>query len=119
MSTQYEPARSPEELSRLVVERVNAGDAAGVAALYEPRAVVGFPSDNPTVGREAIQSLYQKIIDHGGKFEVEDPLPTLYFEDVALTATRSKDGTGGRSQVLRRQPDGTWLRILDRPEAGN
>ncbi|ADD44661.1 YybH family protein [Stackebrandtia nassauensis] len=118
MNTRYEPASTPEELSRLVVERVNAGDAAGVAVLYETQAVVGFPSDNPTVGREAIAALYQRMVDAGAKFEVEDPLPTLYFEDLALTATRPKDGTGGRSQVLRRQPDGTWLRVLDRPEAG-
>jgi hypothetical protein len=33
-----------------------------------------------------------------------------------LTSTRSADNTGVRVQVLRRQPDGSWLRIIDRPE---
>jgi hypothetical protein len=33
-----------------------------------------------------------------------------------LTSTWSRDGTGGRVQVARRQPDGSWLRIIDRPE---
>jgi hypothetical protein len=33
---QYEKAMSPEDITRLFVERSNAGDAAGVAALYEP-----------------------------------------------------------------------------------
>ena len=28
----------------------------------------------------------------------------------------SADNTGVRAQVLRRQPDGSWLRIMDRPE---
>ena len=31
-------AMQPEEVTRLVAERLNAGDAAGVAALYEPQA---------------------------------------------------------------------------------
>ena len=36
--------------------------------------------------------------------------------DLALTSTRSADGTGGRVQVARRQADGSWLRVIDRPE---
>jgi hypothetical protein len=35
---------------------------------------------------------------------------------LALTSTRSADNAGVRVQVLRRQPDGSWLRIIDRPE---
>jgi hypothetical protein len=27
-----------------------------------------------------------------------------------------KDGTSARAQVVRRQPDGSWLRLLDQPE---
>ena len=33
----------------------------------------------------------------------------------ALTSTRSADSTGVRVQVPRRQPGGSWLRIMDRP----
>jgi hypothetical protein len=50
------------------------------------------------------------------KFGLEAPLPTVRFEDLPLTSTRSADNTGVRVQVLRRQPDGSWLRIIDRPE---
>jgi hypothetical protein len=50
------------------------------------------------------------------KFALGTPLPTVRFEDPALTSTRSADNTGVRVQVLRRQPDGSWLRIIDRPE---
>jgi GrpB-like predicted nucleotidyltransferase (UPF0157 family) len=32
------------------------------------------------------------------------------------TSTRSADNTGVRAQVLRRHSDGSWLRIMDRPE---
>ena len=110
-------ASGPEDVTRLVTERLNAGDAAGVAALYEPAAVLAYPIDQPVVGRAAIQSVYQRMVEAGLKFGVEPPLPTVRFEDLALTSTRSADNTGVRVQVLRRQPDGSWLRVIDRPEA--
>jgi ketosteroid isomerase-like protein len=109
-------AMEPEDVTRLVVERLNAGDAAGVAALYEPEAVLAYPADRPVTGRAAIQAIYQQMADAGVKFGTESPLPTVTFEDLALTSTRSADNTGVRVQVLRRQPDGSWLRIIDRPE---
>ena len=67
-------------------------------------------------GREAIQALYQQMADAGMKFAVETPLPTVRFEDLALTSTRSAGNTGVRVQVLRRQTDGSRLPIIDRPE---
>jgi len=109
-------AMRPEDVTLLVAERLNAGDAAGVAALYEPQAVLAYPADRPATGREAIQAIYQQMVNAGVKFALEAPLPTVRFEDLALTSTRSADDTGVRVQVLRRQPDGSWLRIIDRPE---
>jgi ketosteroid isomerase-like protein len=109
-------AMEPEDVTRLVAERLNAGDAAGVAALYEPEAVLAYPADRPATGREAIRAVYQQLVDAGMTFRIETPLPTVRFEDLALTSTRSADNTGVRVQVLRRQPDGSWLRIIDRPE---
>jgi hypothetical protein len=70
-----------------------------------------------TVGRPAIQAVFEQMLAHPPRFEVEDPLPTVRNGDLALTSTRPKDNTGGRTQVVRRQPDGSWLRIIDRPEA--
>lgn len=109
-------AMQPEDVTRLIVERLNAGDAAGVAAFYEPQAVMAYPADRPVTGRQAIQAIYQRVVDAGVKFAVEAPLPTVRFENLALTSTRSADNTGIRVQVLRRQPDDSWLRIIDRPE---
>jgi uncharacterized protein (TIGR02246 family) len=109
-------AVEPEDVTRMVAERLNAGDAAGVAALYEPEAVLAYPPGQQTTGREAIKAVYQRMADAGVKFSIETPLPTVRFEDLALTSTRSADNTGTRVQVLRRQPDGSWLRIIDRPE---
>ena len=116
MSRQYEKAMTPEDLTRLVVERVNAGDADGVAELYEPGAVVAFPPGETTVGREAIRAMYQQLIDTAPEFRPEDPLKTIQFGEIALTATHARDEAGARAQVIRRQSDGSWLRLLDRPD---
>jgi len=114
--TGRERAREPEDLTRLFVERVNAGDVEGLVELYEPDAVVGFPPGQQTVGRDAIRAVYEKLVAIGPHFEVEEALPTLRAGDLALTSTTSADNTGGRVQVARRQADGTWLRVIDRPE---
>lgn len=113
---EYEKAMRPEDITRLFVERSNAGDAAGVAALYEENAVIAYPPGQQTVGRAAIQEMWEKVLADRPHFEPEPPLPTLISGDIALTATPPKDAAGARAQVVRRQPDGSWLRVLDQPE---
>lgn len=111
-----EKALHPEDLTRLFVERANEGDAGGVAELYEEQAVMAYPPGKVTVGRDAIRELWEKILANAPRFEQEPPLPTLISGDIALTSTPPKDNAGARAQVARRQPDGTWLRLLDQPE---
>lgn len=109
-------AARPEDLTRLFVERANAGDVDGMAELYEPGAVMAFPPGELTVGREAIRAVLQQMVEAMPRIEPEEPLPTLRIGDIALTSTPAKDEAGARAQVARRQPDGTWLRVLDRPD---
>jgi uncharacterized protein (TIGR02246 family) len=109
-------AHTPEDLTRLFVERANAGDAAGVALLYEEDAVMAYPPGGVTVGRDAIRELFEQFLAKAPRFTPEPPLPTLISGELALTSTPPSDGAGARAQVVRRQPDGTWLRVLDQPE---
>jgi len=111
-----EKAQSPEDLTRLFVECANAKDAEGIAELYEEDAVMAYPPGSVTVGRTAIRELWEGILPRAGRFESETPLPTLVSDGLALTSTPPRDGAGARAQVVRRQPDGTWLRVLDQPE---
>ena len=116
--TLNEKALEPDDLTRLFVECANAGDAAGVAALYEPEAVMAYPPGEVTVGRDAILALWEQVLANAPTFEPEQPLPTLVSGEIALTSTIARDGAGVRAQVARRQADGTWLRLLDQPEIG-
>ena len=51
-------ALEPGDLTRLFVDRANAGDAAGIAELYEEQAVMAYPPGAQTIGREAIRQLW-------------------------------------------------------------
>jgi uncharacterized protein (TIGR02246 family) len=118
--TNHAPATTPEDITRLFVERANAGDAAGVAALYEEDAVMAYPPGRTTVGRTAIREFWESFFaERRPQFQPEEPLPTLISGDLALTSTPPRDGAGARAQVVRRQSDGTWLRVLDQPEFVN
>jgi len=52
MDSGRERARQPEDLSRLLAERANAGDLEGMVALYEPGAVLAYL---PVTRRQAIR----------------------------------------------------------------
>jgi ketosteroid isomerase-like protein len=109
-------AQRPEDLTHLFVERTNAADIDGMLDLYEPDAVMAFPPGQLTVGHAAIRALFEQMVAARPSFRPEDPLQTLVVGDLALTATRAHDEAGARAQVARRQPDGTWKRVLDRPD---
>jgi ketosteroid isomerase-like protein len=107
-----ERAERPEDLGRLFVQRANAGDLEGLVALYEPDAVLAFPRGKLTTGRDAIRREYEQFL--AGKPTLDgESQRGLCFGDLALTSTRF---TGGcTAEVARRQPDGTWLWVIDQP----
>jgi len=116
-TTTREKARAPEDITTLFVQRLNERDADGMAELYAPDAVMAFPPGQTTVGRDAIRAVLAEFAAHASlPVPQEQSLPALRYGDLALTSTPSKDGTGVRVQVTKRQPDGSWLRIIDRPE---
>ena len=106
----------PEAVTRQFVDAVNAGDVEALVNLYEADAVIAFPPGQITRGHAAIRELYTGMLAQKPHFEYEEPLATLVSGDLALTATPAQDEAGVRAQVLRRQADGTWKRILDRPD---
>ena len=116
MAEAQKGAARPEDITRLFVERANARDAEGLAALYEPDAVLGYPPGQVTQGRDAILALYEQMVARGLRFKLEEAVPVVRNGDLALTATHRADGAGIRVQVVRRQSDGTWLRVIDLPE---
>jgi ketosteroid isomerase-like protein len=105
-------ALAPEDLERLFVERVNAGDVDGLVALFEPDAVLASPPATVASGSEAIRRVLHDLVASGVRLTLGDQQPTLRVGDVALTSTRLRDG-GVTAEVARRQPDGTWRWVID------
>src|SRR5258708_35618842 len=106
-----EPARDPQDLERLLVSRERAGDVDGMAALYEPHAVLDCGDGRLTLGREAIRAFYAGLVATGRKFDFGDQRLAIISGDLALTSTRTPDGSV-TAEVARQQPDGTCLRLI-------
>jgi ketosteroid isomerase-like protein len=109
-----EQAIEPEDLGRFFVERANAGDVEGLVLLYEADAVLALSDGQVTVGRDAIREIYRRLLADKPVFQPGQQHPALRNGDLALTSTRLAGG-GATAEVARRQPDGTWLWIIDRP----
>jgi ketosteroid isomerase-like protein len=109
-----QPALQPEDLSRLLVERANAGDVDGVVALYEPDAVLAVP-DGVAEGAARIRRFYTELLATRPSFVPGEQRPALRVGDLALTSTTLADGTDATAEVARRGADGTWRWVLDRP----
>ncbi|MFG3254964.1 YybH family protein [Streptomyces sp. NPDC048172] len=110
----HERATCPEDLSRFVLERLNTGDVDGLVALYEPEAVLALPDGQVATGSGEIRQAYEQIVAARPVFSPGEQQPTLRTDDLALTSTRLPGG-GTTVEVARRQPDGTWLWVLDHP----
>jgi ketosteroid isomerase-like protein len=109
-----EPALRPEDLGKFFVERADAGDVDGLVALYEAHAVLGFPPGRITSGSSAIRKVYEQLLAGKPSFAAGELQPALCHGDLALTSTRLAGGSA-TAEVARRQPDGSWLWIIDQP----
>jgi ketosteroid isomerase-like protein len=110
-----EPARDPQDLERMLVARQRSGDIEGMVALFEPDALIHAYDGRAIRGHEAMRAYYAEIAAAGRVFVMGEQQPALVNGDLALTSTRSRDGSI-TAEVARRQPDGTWLWAIDQYE---
>lgn len=119
-------AAKPEDCDRLFAEHLNAGDAAGVAALYEPDAVLLLGPDT-FQGPDAIRGVLEGMVASGTRAEM-NVVRVVRSGDLALVYNdwkmrgKGPDGapqesSGKAIEVVRRQTDGTWKYVLDDPNA--
>jgi ketosteroid isomerase-like protein len=126
-SQEHRPAVEPDDLERLFVERVNAGDVDGLVALFEPEAAMAVSPGKVATGSQAIRQVFTDLVAAGAKLRLGAQQPTLRVGDLALTSTRVDSGQV-TAEIARRQPDGTWRWVIDQwnvlsgppaPTAGN
>jgi uncharacterized protein (TIGR02246 family) len=114
-------ATVPQQVHQLFEAFVNAGDADGLASLFEPEAVLVPVPGAEARGAAELHAACVALCAIGARFELRtDAVRTA--GDLALltntwTATAPDGGGfGGRTtEVVRRQPDGRWLAVIDDP----
>ena len=111
--TERQPARDPQDLERLLIDRQHVGDVEGMVALFERQAVVDCGEGKFLHGRDEIRHYFAEVVASGRKFARGQQQPALICGDLALTSTRLPDGSV-TAEVARRQSDGTWLWAIDR-----
>ncbi|MDX1516162.1 MAG: nuclear transport factor 2 family protein [Woeseiaceae bacterium] len=108
----HEPALQPNDLERLFVERANTGDVDGLVALYEPDAVVADGHGNTAIGHAQIRALFVRFLADRSQLVASVQAEPLRSGGIALTSSRSGNGDV-TAEVARRQPDGSWLWVVD------
>ncbi len=113
-------ARAPSEIHALFLDAFNRGDLEALVALYEPGAVLVI-SGHASVGHEAIREAYQRMLARRGQMELETRSVVESGGGLAVLHaawTLSSTGSTARgvsTEVVQRQPDGSWLFLIDEP----
>ena len=120
-------ARTPEAVDRLFGERVNAGDVDGVVALYEPTGTLVRQDRTAATGHAAIReeiatlvAMHPTLAMHVTHVVAGGDVAMLYNDWNATLTPPGREAitiAGRASEVVRRQPDGSWLFVIDDPNA--
>jgi len=108
----YRSAGVPDELERLFVERVNAGDVEGLVALYERDAVLASDDGRVIAGEEQLRRYFVGLVAGRPTLTPSVQAAALCSGNLALTSSRHRHGSIS-AEIARRQPDGTWLWVID------
>lgn len=105
-------AREPEEVAEIFVERANDGDVEGLVSLYEPEALLVWTDGRRIQGTRELRVFYTELLAPRPRFDPATASPALRCGDIALASSVLPNGDV-TAEVLRRQPDGRWLCVVD------
>jgi uncharacterized protein (TIGR02246 family) len=118
---------TPEQTDRLVGEALGRGDVDAALDLFEPEAILVDPDDGTVLrGADEIRAAMLGMLEADISVTDAGPPRVLVAGDLALVLSRWTMETAGRegerlrrsgtaTDVLRRQPDGTWRYVIDNP----
>lgn len=116
-----------ENFHAAYVDAFNSGNPDAVVALYEPDAALLPPQADPLIGHAAIREGVKQF-QAAGRMTAETRY-CITVGDLALASAAwqisgtGPDGkpaqlAGASADLLRRQPDGQWLLVVDHPVGG-
>jgi uncharacterized protein (TIGR02246 family) len=101
---------------------INDQDLEGLVALYAPDATLMLPDGSTVTGTAAIREQYAGLLEMKGHITVRSRFATE-AGDLALLSNEWTLTVGDESmsavsaEVARREPDGSWLYVVDHPYA--
>jgi uncharacterized protein (TIGR02246 family) len=118
-------ASQPQDLPQRFHQGFSSGDVEAIVSLYEPGGVIAPDPKQIVPGHAAIRAMVAAFLAQLPRvslFESE----AVQVGDLALVwsrwAVKTTDSSGHESEmnitpilVARRQPDGRWLVVIDRP----
>ena len=113
------PASTPQEIHFLFERAFNLGDVEAMLALYEPSAVL-VASGKPVTGHDGIRDALNVFLSSGARMKLDTRAVIESGEGLAVLhgawSLGPPSGTQGLStEVVRRQPDGSWMFVIDNP----
>jgi uncharacterized protein (TIGR02246 family) len=109
----------------LIAQYINEGNVEAAVALYEPTATFVAEPGKPVTGHAAIREVMTAMMAGKPRVEMKVPIVTvsgelaLLVSDYTVTSIgadgKETKASGRGTEVVRRQPDGTWLFIIDNP----
>jgi len=119
------PAYTPAEIHTLFRHAFNVGDVDALIALYEPDAVL-VVDGKEMIGRESIRKALEGFLARRGRMTLETRAVVESRQGLAVLHGRwtieptigpaaGITTRGLSTEVVRKQPDGTWLFVLDNP----
>jgi uncharacterized protein (TIGR02246 family) len=116
-------AYDPADLYPSLSKAFNAGDLDAIVACYEPEACFVSKSGRAYRGAVELRDLYRAMLSNGPqvRLDVRKIIPS--GGDLALVIVEWTEWTTGESKhwaaiatdIVRKQPDGTWKLVLDIP----
>lgn len=122
------PAKTPQDVSRLIIEALNAQDLEAALALYEEDAILIPEPGVVAAGLDEIRTALAELLELKPTGTIETKTVDLTGDIALLHSPWTQLGTdengsevefsGITAEVVRRQPDGTWKYVIDDPWGG-
>ena len=116
---------TPEAVHQNYSEYFRTNDLEGLVSLYEPNAIVVGEQGEEIKGTAKIREMFSDVVKCKGTLKIET-LSEFIVDGIASIRVKwhmqAIDADGNEldvsnvaSEVMRKQPDGSWLYIIDQP----
>jgi len=113
------PARTPREIHVLFEHAFNTGDVEAILTLYEPGAVL-VTGGKAVSGCDSIRDAFTTFLAGGARMKLDTRAVIESGDGLAVLHGAWSLGPplatqGLSTEVVRRQPDGSWMFVIDNP----